>query len=174
MTRKDRILTVLAIVAIGMFIGVALSCTVYLSTVFAEDYDDVLLYNRWIMCQPGSEVLLREYPKKTAAVTGALICGDRVRTDDVECNGYLHIIGVGESGEAWISLRYIVYQEPREVNQKMYVWSKGRVASRKWINGKRKAWLKANTEVTVYWYDTEWCITDKGYIYTDYLVEKSE
>lgn len=169
--KKDVILTALVLVVLGMFIGVALSCTVFITNANAED-EDVLTYQRWILCQPGSEVLLREKPKKNARITGALICGDRIETDDVDRNGYLHILGVGEYGEAWVSLRYVAYTEPQEVNKVMHVWDKGRVASRKWINGKRKAWLKAGAEVTVYWMDREWAVTDKGYINLDYLIEK--
>ena len=165
--KKEVVWLVAGLLAIGMFVGVALACTVMMiSSAEAED----LTYPCWIMCKPGSEVMIREKPDKRAGTVGAAASGRRMWTDWQEKNGWLHLVDVNnETGEGWIYEGYIVFTEPREVNAEMTVSGSGRVACRKCISGKLKTWAKVGSTVTVYMTDGEWAVTDRGYIQWEYI-----
>lgn len=157
----------IGVLAVGMFLGAALACTVYMSCAKAEDG---WYYSCWVICQPGSEVLIREKPGKRAEVVGAAAGGSRMRTDWREKNGWLHLVDVNnETGEGWISERYIVFTEPEKVDGEMVITGKGRVACRKWIDGKRSGWIQPGQTVTVYWKSDEWAVTSRGFIKSEYL-----
>ncbi len=168
MTRKEMAYMIAGILAIGIFLGVALSCLVAVRAAEAEE--EPMMYSCWAMCQPGSEVLIRERPGKRAAVVGAVQSGDRMRTDQREKDGWLHVTGLAsESGEGWIFEGYVVFTEPRETGAKMRIIGGGRVACRRWIGGKRKAWIRPGQEVTVYRMTGEWAVTNRGFIQSRYL-----
>jgi len=134
--------------------------------------EDEWEFDAWVMCDPGDWVNVREKPDKRSAEAGRLECGDWFRTDQREKNGFVHIIDAGtESGEGWISRRYVTWQEPERIGREMRIRSGGRVACRKWIGGKRKAWAKPGQAVTVYWMNAEWAVTDRGFIQAEYLEE---
>ena len=127
-------------------------------------------YDAWIICQPDSYVNIREAPRKTGIESGRLDSGDRVRTDGRMKNGYLHIIDAGtEKGDGWVHAGYIVYDEPRRTTERMQICGKARVACRKTICGKRRAWAKPGSTVTVYWISEEWAVTSKGFIASRWL-----
>ena len=86
----------------------------------------------WVLCIPDSEVNVRERPKKTGQIFGGAMCGACMWTDNVKKNGYLHVLDLAaESDTGWISARYVVYDEPVEVNTVMEIRSDGRVACRR-------------------------------------------
>lgn len=152
---------------IGVFLGVCIACIVAMVS-FASA--EGATYTRWVICEPGSEVLLRESPSRHAEIVGAVVCGEAIRTDGRERNGYIHLVGVSnETGEGWIHEGYVVYDEPVRIDAEGVITARGRVACRKSIGGKRKAWAAAGSTVTVYWISREWAVTDKGYISSDYL-----
>ena len=151
---------------LGLFAGVALSCAVLIGTAGAEGDIE---YDCWAMCQPGDYINVRQKPGKHTEITGWAVSGMRFRTDGEERNGYIHLIGVTEYGEGWISESYIVYSEPREVNREMTIREGGRVACRKTISGKRRGWAKSGETVTVYWIGGGWAVTDRGFIQSKYL-----
>ena len=127
-------------------------------------------YDAWVICQPDSYVNVREAPRKTGMEAGRLDAGDRVRTDGKEKNGYLHIIDAGtEKGDGWVHTGFIVYDEPRRTTERMVIGGKARVACRKSVGGKRKAWAKPGSFVTVYWISDEWAVTNRGFIATRWL-----
>lgn len=47
--------------------------------------------------------------------------------------------------------------------------SKGRLAARKNVDGKRTRWLKSGAKLKVHWWSEEWCLTDCGYVKSVYL-----
>lgn len=171
-SRKELAWLIAGILAIGMFLGVAMACVVYISAAEAEDG---MMYNCWALCQPGNrdhpnEVLIREKPGKHAEVVGAVQCGDRMVTDGREKGGWIHVVQLAnETGEGWISARYVVYAEPEIVNEAREIIGGGRVACRKWIDGKRTAWVRAGSYVTVYAMADGWAVTDVGYIQSRYI-----
>ena len=124
----------------------------------------------FILCKPGSTVNARISPRKSAEVVGWLECGDAVKTDGKQKNGYVHIIDCSmECSEAWISSRYLVKDQPITCYIQTTVIGNGKVKSRNYVNGKTVHRLKPNTAVTIYAYSEEWCVTNKGYIQTQYL-----
>ena len=168
MTKRETAWLIAGVLAIGIFLGVALSCVVVIQAAGAEEYP--MLYDCWVMCRPGSEVLIREKPGRRAEVVGAVRGGDRLRTDWREKDGWIHVIELAnETGEGWIFEGYVVFTEPRETGARMRITGGGRVACRRWIGGKRKAWIRPGQEVTVYQMTGEWAVTNRGFIQSRYL-----
>jgi len=159
--RKDITWMVAGVLIFGIFLGIVLSCIVYLS-VAAADSDG------WIMCD--SYVNIRETPKKNGNKLGRLDAGDRIRTDDKVRNGFLHIIDAGtETGDGWVYAGYVVYDEPEWIDAQMVITGNGRVNARRWVDGPKKARLKPGTVVTVKWLGYDWALTNRGYIRSEYI-----
>jgi len=129
----------------------------------------------WILCDPESYVTLREGPGKSKPEFGGAGVGAEFWTDNIQKNGYLHIMEIpAEETEGWIIARNIVYDRPVEINRVMEVSAVGRVACRKWVGGKIKAWLRDGDRLTVYWASPTWAVTDRGYVMTEFLKEVEE
>lgn len=130
-----------------------------------EDTEDV-----WILCSSDSFVCVREAPRKTSYAFGGATCGTRLQTDGKVKNKYIHVVNVpAEETSGWISLQYIVHSEPIRIDQGATVVSNGRLAARKGINGKVQYWLEPMSQVTILWWTDEWCLTNKGYVATEFL-----
>ena len=124
----------------------------------------------WILCQPDGMVNVRAKPKKGGIVYGGVTCGDDMLTDEKQRNGFLHVYGIAaEDPEGWISNRYIVFDEPEEVNCTATIRAEGRVACRKYPEGKITGWAYDGDQLTVYWRSEEWSVTSRGYIRTEFL-----
>ena len=122
----------------------------------------------WVLCEPKGTVNLRSSPG--GPVFGGTTCGSELWTDNKQRNGYLHVLELAAEEETgWISARYIVYDQPEEINTEMLIESDGRVAARKWIGGKIIKWMNPGDTVFVYWRSDEWSVTNRGYIMTEYL-----
>ena len=175
MSKRERIIFEIMIFFLGLFAGVALSCAAYIGTADAEEG---IMGRCWVMCSPKTEdgrqneILIRERPGRKANVVGTVVGGDRLTTDWQEKDGWIHVVDLAsEAGEGWIFEGYVVFAEPRRVDGEMTICRGGRVACRKWIDGKRKAWAKPGETVTVYWKTGEWAVTDRGYIQSMFLEE---
>ena len=130
-----------------------------------EDTEDI-----WILCSSESFVCVREAPRKTSFAFGGATCGTRLQTDGEAKNKYIHVVNVpAEEASGWISSQYIVHSEPIRIDQGATVVSNGRLAARKGINGKVQYWLEPMSKVTVFWWTDEWCLTNKGYVATEFL-----
>ena len=125
----------------------------------------------WVICQPGDYINIRKGPGKQHEATGYAESGMRFTTDMEERNGYIHLVGVTEYGDGWISSGYVVFGKPEEVNREMRIRSNGRVACRKTIDGKRRCWVKNGETVTVYAMTRSVAVTNKGFIESRYLEE---
>lgn len=124
----------------------------------------------YIICNPDSYVHVRKTPKKGGEETGQLYCGDRVVTDGKRKNGYLHCIDLStEYGEGWVHLGYIVSDQPKIIEGYGIITSNGRVATRRWINGKRSSWIRDGTRVRILAISEEWTLTVRGFIKSEYL-----
>lgn len=161
-TKKDFFFTCLLIATIGILIGVAISCAVVL-TAQAEETDC------WVLCQPDDYVNIRSAPRKSGIISGYAVSGMKLTTDLVEKNGYIHVLGVTEYGDGWISSGYVVFSEPRTVDREMVITGRGRVACRKTVDGKRRAWAKPGERLMVYMMTGDWAVTSKGFIMAEYL-----
>ena len=121
----------------------------------------------YVLCQPGSYVNVRLFPKKGAEIAGRVELGEALETDGKTKNGYVHVCGF--EGGAWISKGFVTTSPVKRLKVKTQIHSKGRVACRRSINGTRRKWLSDGTEVTVYAFSDDWSITDHGFIKTAYL-----
>jgi len=126
----------------------------------------------WVLCHPDSYVCLRENPRKTSEGFGGAPCGAEMETDGKTKNGFLYVYGLAaECDRGWISSKYVVYSEPKEINREMVIRADGRVAIRKCVNGKITGWLHDGDRVKVLWASDEWAITSRGYMMTEFLAE---
>lgn len=163
--REERAWTAALILAIGILIGVAMCCIQALCiSAQAEDIDC------WVMCRDADYINIREAPRKRAQVGGRALAGMRLTTDGAEKNGFLHVVGVTEAGEGWIHAGYVVYSEPVALGREYMILAEGRVACRKWIGGPRRSWVRDGDIVTVYYWTPEWCLTNRGYIRSEYVL----
>lgn len=129
---------------------------------------DVITEEVWVLCEPDGLVNIRS--RAGGPVVADARCGDVMWTDNKSRSGFLHVTELNaEVDEGWISTRYIVYDQPEEVNAQWTVTGDGRVACRKWIGGKIKGWAQPGDTVTVYWASDEWAVTSAGYIRRAYL-----
>ena len=170
MRRKDIHLMSWGMFALGALFGVMLTIIVTLLTspAYAEDE---LTYECWVLCQPEDYVNIRATASRHGEVCGYATSGMRFETDWVEKNGFLHLVGVTEYGEGWVSEGYVVFTEPKAVDRQMTITGKGRVAARKTIEGQRRKWLKPGETVTVYMMDSEWAVTSAGLVQSRFLGE---
>ena len=151
----------------GLMTVAVIACLVFLlmSMIFGLGFAEDAKY---IMCM--DQVNIRMGASTGADSVGWLEPCDVVYPDGKQKNGFMHCeIPSVEAGEGWIHKGYLVDDKPEKVNQKAYVTGSGKVQARKNVNGKRTRWLKPGGELRVYWYSDNWCITDCGYVMTDFL-----
>lgn len=126
----------------------------------------------WVLCDPDSYVTLRSGPGKSKPEFGGLLCGAEIWTDNRQKNGFLHVLELpAEESTGWISARYIVYDRPVELNERHVIRADGRVACRKWVNGKITGWIHDGEQLTVLWMSPSWAVTSRGYIQSKFIGE---
>jgi hypothetical protein len=153
---------------VAMVLAVVCVTLVFTVAGAEEDFGDEKV---WVLCNPKSFVNIRENSSGRSKVAGRAECGDCFITDGVRRKGFLHVKAPVEAGDAWISERYIVHEEPVLVNETRKIESTGRVAGRMYVGGKRSRWLRNGDEVKVYWM-AEWAITNRGFIRSEYIGER--
>ena len=148
-----------------------LFCQLYnflMSTAKAESFTEA-----YVLCDDC--VNIRREPSKKSTVIGQFECGEKLYLDGKKKNGYLHCTDLHlEEEEGWIHAGYVIYDEPIRINQSATIISKGRLAARKYVSGKRTRWLKSGASVTVHWWSDDWCLTNCGYIQTKFLELEGE
>jgi len=129
----------------------------------------------YVLCSRSGYVTLRSAPRKNGIPFGGASCGAKLKTDGKRKNGFIHIVDVAaEESSGWISEEFIVHDEPELLEQNAFVVSIGRLAARKNIGGKVRRWLKPMTEVFIIYRTEEWCLTNCGYVRTQFLELKGE
>lgn len=125
----------------------------------------------WVLCKPGSQVIVRRTPSKGAMEVGQLEVGDSFLTDAVSSNGFIRCYGIGEYGEGWIYSGFVATEEPVPVFQTYCCVAKSRVACRRWIYGPKTEhpWLANGSDVQVFYVAGEWAVTARGYIMSEFL-----
>lgn len=143
----------------------------YRSLGFAEAHaEDEWTYKGYAICTPDDYVNVRSRPGKNAESIGRLEPGDMVLLDGDEKNGYLHCVDLSfERSEGWVHSGFIVYDPPRRVDAEYTVTAKKRLFARKYVNGRKVRTLKPKAVVTVYYWSSEWCVTNKGYVQSEWL-----
>ena len=167
MSKREMIYPIVCAILFGIMLGIGI-CGIVLSEATAEDTET---YSCWVLCRPETGgVLVRDKPQKKSAEVALVDCGRCLETDQREKNGYVHVFGLAaEEDSGWISARYVLWSEPKQINKKMLVRADGRVACRKWIGGPVTDWAEEWDEVYVYWMNCEWAVTERGYIQSQYL-----
>ena len=135
----------------------------------ADDYEDEGFVKVWVLCQPDSYVNVREFAKKDSTEVAMGEPGDSFLTDMKKKNGFLHVYGPFEAGEGWISKGYVVYEEPERIDCCYRIDSNARVACRRTISGNRRCWAYCDDVVMVYWMTDEWCVTNLGFIKSEFI-----
>lgn len=125
----------------------------------------------YIICQPHDLVNVRTGPSRKANLLGSLETGYTVWVYGEKKNGFLHCENENlEQGDCWIYAGYIVYEEPVWMEgREAVVVSNARVAARKCKEGKVRKWLYTEDTVKVWWWTSEWCVTNKGFVKTQFL-----
>ena len=139
----------------------------YQSLGFAEEN----LAKAYVLCQPGDYVNARWSPNRKSESVGRLDCGDEIWLDGKTKNGFAHYVDATfEACECWVYTGYIVFDKPVfKGGQVAVVASSGRLAARKNCTGEVRKWLKSGSEVQVFWWSEEWCVTNYGFVKTEYL-----
>ena len=168
-TRIAKIIVVLMLTATFFIVLIEGCWTANMLAIFLSEAEaDTITEEVWVLCKPDGTVNLRATPG--GRVFGGCQSGAKMWTDNRTKNGFLRVLELAAEEESgWISSRYIVYDEPREIMDGMMVCSDGRVACREWIGGKVIRWVQDGELVTVYWISDEWAVTEYGYIRAVYL-----
>lgn len=126
----------------------------------------------WVFCKPGDYVNIRREPDRKSELAGFLDVLEEFQTEWETRDGFVRVYGVGD-GEGWIYAGFVSAEKPEEVMETYVCTAKRRVACRRWIDGPRIAgkvgWLKNGGNVTVYYRTSEWSVTSRGYIRSEWL-----
>lgn len=124
----------------------------------------------WVICMKNDVVNVRQGASRSSCEIGRLESGTMVYLDGKKKHGYVHAVGLNtEYGEGWIHSGYLVDEEPEYVNCTAVIISKGRLAARKYVDGKRTRWLKPGAELKVYYWTDSWSLTNCGYVKSEFL-----
>ena len=162
---KSKILIIVYVMALAIcFIALTANCEP------AEEYTEA-----YIICMPDDVVNVRSSPSTRSSPIGYREPGDIVLLDGKTKKGFYHCVHLAlEDDEGWIHKGYVVFDEPILIKQNATIVSKGRLAARKYVGGKRTRWLKPLASVHVYYWSDEWCLTNCGYIQTRFLELEGE
>ena len=118
-------------------------------------------------------VNVRESASTKGKIGGYLDFGWEVTVTDEKTDHsgtvWYRIDGITEQGYGYVCANYLIPNEPTKVNAKAKVNSNGRVKLYSRVNGKRKGWAKPGQVLNVKIKSDSWCLTDKGYIRSEYL-----
>ena len=152
--------TLRTLIALILILCVTVPCT-------SAAYGETETTEAYILCS--DFVYVRPYPNRKGEPVGRFDAGDTVFLDGKKKNGFLHCVDTHMESDGWVFAGFVVYDRPIRVNQPAVIVSRGRLAARKYIKGKRTRWLKPLASLTVYWWSDEWCVTNCGYVQTRYL-----
>lgn len=128
----------------------------------------------WVMCQPKGEVRVRKRPSIDSEEVARVYPMDEVEVDKVQ-GRWRHITIGCETGEGWIRDDHLSATEPECFPEgKIFITTRGKLAVRKSINGEVKRKVKKGTKVKVFYKSDDWCVTDIGYIKTEFLEAEDE
>ena len=125
----------------------------------------------WILCQPGDYVHARSGASTRRESLGRLVTGDHVEVDGRVKDGFAHVARLAlEEDEGWIYAGYLIEEEPKDARGMVFtICANGRVACRKYIDGPRRCWVVDGSQVKVYGYTSQWAVTNKGFVRTEFV-----
>ena len=140
----------------------------YTSLGLGEAQADEFYETMYVLCD--DYVNVRSSPNKKQEPIGRLDVGDAVTVDGRKKNGYVHCVDLSfEQETGWVYGGYLVYDEPEKIGQTATIVSYGRLAARKYVNGRRTRWLKSGAKVKIRYWTDEWALTNCGYVQSKYL-----
>lgn len=129
----------------------------------------------WVMCNPESEVNVRNRPNKHATVEAHVYAGQKLELSGKKRGRWYHCYVPCEAGEGWIREDYLSFTEPEVYEDgRTFETTCGNLFARYSIKGNRCAKLKKGVRVTVYLAADEWSVTSRGFIKTEFLCEVPE
>ena len=124
----------------------------------------------YVLCTPDGEVNVRKNPRIKSTAIAGLSFGMFVETDGKVKNGFAHVIDLpAEDTSGWVSTGYLVKDEPMACTLTGYAVGLGKILARKNINGKVVKRIEPGSEVIIFAYSQEWCVTEYGFIRTEFL-----
>lgn len=131
------------------------------------------LVTMYVICSD-SYVNVRERPSTRATIGGRLDFGDEVQVagelvEDRSGTEWYRVEDVTEQGHGYVCANYLTTSRPERCDKMATVSASGRVAVYRRVNGPRKTWAKDGTTVRISIQSDAWCLTDKGWIKTEYL-----
>ena len=135
------------------------------------------LITMYVICSD-SYVNVRERPSTKAKIGGRLDFGDEVQVselvEDRSGTEWYRVEAVTEQGCGYVCANYLTTAKPERVDKTATVSASGRVAVYRRVNGSRKTWVKSGAQVRIRIQSDAWCLTDKGWIRTEYLIFEPE
>lgn len=153
-------------------VGVLMLLLAVVIVILVSLYDFAFADEYYVLCKPGGEVNVRQAPKVKSQIVGCVFFADKIKTDGKEKNDFVHVIDLAaEENSGWIYKGLLVSDQPIASSGTCMVYNAGRVACRKYASTKSKVkkWLQDGSVVNVYAISEEWCVTDCGYIKTEFL-----
>ena len=125
----------------------------------------------WVMCQPDSEVIIRETPSRHAKEAGRLWPGERVELTGNKRGRWYEIFAHTEVETGWVRGDFLSFFEPMAFpGGKLFTTTKGNLITRMSMGGDvRNRFKRKGVIVRVYMMAEEWSVTNYGYIKTRYL-----
>ena len=167
-TRTDLKKLIIVLIEFALMVAVAYALICGLESIaFSEDAP----VQAYVVCQPGDYVNARMSPSRKSTSVGRYESCDTVWLDGEEKSGFAHCVDTTfETCECWVYGGYIIYDEPEWMDGRTAtVVSNGRLAARRNCTGSVRKWLNNGTEIQVYWLSDEWCVTDEGFVMTEYI-----
>lgn len=124
----------------------------------------------WVMCQPDSQVNIRQNPSKHSEIVAHAFAGDRITLTGRKKGKWLHCIYPCENGEGWIRRDYISEDEPEDIQTGIFQIIGDEVNVRYSAGGKIFRKLDYGTTVRVSMVTAEWSVTEYGFIQTRFLM----
>lgn len=158
-----KLLIELLLIAAIVWGAIELYTSLGLGEAKADSYETM-----YVMCS--DFVYARSTPNKKQEPIGRLEPGDEIVVDGRKKNGYVHCIDLSfEQAEGWVYGGYLVSDRPEKLGQTATIVSHGRLAARKYVNGRRTRWLKSGAKLKVWYWSDDWALTDCGYVQSKYL-----
>ena len=123
------------------------------------------------MCQPDSEVNIREKPSKKSDVVAHAYMGDEIKLDGQRSGKWRHCIIPCENGEGWIREDFLSLEAPEDLGSGICQTTEPNVWARYSAAGKPRKRLKKGTVVKLYITTAEWSVTSQGFVMTQFLEE---
>ena len=161
--KKDMIKLIILVI---LFSIIAISVVSTASFAFADEDE------YYIICKPSGEVNVREMPKRRSRIIACVFFGQKMKSDGKEENGFIHVIDLNaEVNEGWIYKGLLIKDQPIVDEGKAQIFKAKRVACRKYADcdSEVKKWLFAGENVKILAISEEWCVTENGYIKTEFL-----